>query len=75
MVTVEITYTINKTKKLNLTTRQYCEYHGNRTELKKQLAKENRVYEEDIDFTEDMKIIDGKLNYDNLDEQGETDDE
>lgn len=66
MVTVELKYKISKTKKLELTTEEYCKYHGDRTELKNQLAKENNVDIDNIYFTNDMKIIDGELDYDNL---------
>lgn len=68
MVTAKVDYNIKKSKKLNLTTKQWCNYHGDYTKLKKLLAKENNVNIDDINIVNNLKITNGKLNFDNLDE-------
>lgn len=69
MVTVKVPYTITKQKEMNLTTREYCNYHANSCELRELIAKENNVNVEDVHLDSNyLNITQGKLDFDNLDE-------
>lgn len=70
MVKIKVPYKIYKIKELNLTTREYCKYHADSTELKQLLAKENNVSVDDIYFdgVGDKNIVEDELDFDNLDE-------
>lgn len=66
MITVKISYTITKEIELELTTREYCEHHANTSALKRMLAEEDGVDECNISL-EPIKIIQGELDFKNLD--------
>lgn len=68
MVKVKIPYTIIKMKELNLTTREWSNYHADSTELKQLIANENNINVEYIRLDDNcLNIIEGELDYNNLD--------
>jgi len=71
MVKIKVEYLIENEKDMKLTTREWCNIHADRESLRKLLAEENNVSPERIVIRDNYsKIIEGELDFDNLDDRG-----
>jgi len=71
MVKIKVEYLIENEIDMKLTTREWCNIHADRESLRKLLAEENNVSPERIVIRDNYsKIIEGELDFDNLDDRG-----